>query len=288
MNSYRYVKCGLLTNEIYFPPKKIIYAFDFDNTLINNRYHRHYKIHNKLCDLYHSDANIGIIIITNQLWISTGKCTETEITNKINKFISNFNFPIKVYISTRDNYYRKPSSFIWNYFLKYDNSGIKVNNSKCIYVGDAAGRDGDFSDTDIKFAINAGINFINERAFFDTIYILNPNQHLRETYVFSKPELPNIEDNVQYLIILVGKPASGKSSFAYNSYLKYPNIIKIINLDTLKTQVKCLNETIKGIKNGQSVIIDNTNPDINTRKRYIDIVSKNNPNVRIGLTWERG
>lgn len=55
---------------------------------------------------------------------------------------------------------------------------------------------------------------------------------------------------------MAGFPGSGKSTFAeqYKGYV-------IVNRDTLKTWQKCVEVAKKALKEGKSVIVDNTNPD---------------------------
>lgn len=54
---------------------------------------------------------------------------------------------------------------MWEYFTNNLNDGIKVSLKDSFYCGDAAGRPKtalrpkDFSDTDLKFALNVGIDF---------------------------------------------------------------------------------------------------------------------------------
>lgn len=58
---------------------------------------------------------------------------------------------------------RKPNVGMWE-ALKKDFSMDSFE--KCFFVGDAAGRKGDFSDSDKKFAENAGLRFLTPEEFF--------------------------------------------------------------------------------------------------------------------------
>ncbi|KAJ8325045.1 DNA kinase/phosphatase Pnk1 [Batrachochytrium dendrobatidis] len=81
------------------------------------------------------------------------------------------------------------------------------------------------------------------------------------------PEMnPPFQSSVN-LIICVGSPASGKSSFV-TTYLT-PLGITHINQDTLGTKNKCLKVLSEAIGSGKSVVVDNTNPDKTTRKAFI-------------------
>ena len=53
-----------------------------------------------------------------------------------------------------------------------------------------------------------------------------------------------------------------------------------INQDTLKTIKQCLKETIIAIESGRSCVIDKTNPDINTRRLFIDLAIERGVKVR--------
>jgi len=70
---------------------------------------------------------------------------------------------------------------------------------------------------------------------------------------------------------MVGCPASGKSYFATNKLFCHDHM-KIINRDTLGSWQKCIAKTTKYLSNGSvSVVIDNTNPDVESRKQFIDV-----------------
>lgn len=70
---------------------------------------------------------------------------------------------------------------------------------------------------------------------------------------------------------MVGSPGSGKSYFASNQ-LGCHGHMKIINRDTLGSWQKCVAMAKDYlIKRNEGVVIDNTNPDIESRKRFIDV-----------------
>ena len=75
-------------------------------------------------------------------------------------------------MSTHLDRYRKPSYYFWQLFL--DHSKIPVDYELSFYSGDCAGRkynpttkQPDLKDTDIKFAINAGLKFITPEELFE-------------------------------------------------------------------------------------------------------------------------
>jgi len=74
------------------------------------------------------------------------------------------------------------------------------------------------------------------------------------------------------MIVFVGYPASGKSTFA-KKYL-VPAGYEHINRDTLVTQSKCLQLTRSALKEGKSVVVDNTNPSEDSRASYVSIAKE--------------
>lgn len=85
------------------------------------------------------------------------------------------------------------------------------------------------------------------------------------------------------MIIMVGSPGSGKSYFASN-ILACHGRMKIISRDTLGTWQKCVSEAKEYLnKYTVGVVIDNTNPDVESRKRFIDIAKSMNIPCRVLL-----
>ena len=86
----------------------------------------------------------------------------------------------------------------------------------------------------------------------------------------------NYKSDKQEIIMFVGAPGSGKSTFWQNHLSDYVRV----NNYLLKTKEKCLEACIEAINNGQSVVIDNTNPDKDTRAMYTNIAKEHNVPIR--------
>jgi bifunctional polynucleotide phosphatase/kinase len=84
----------------------------------------------------------------------------------------------------------------------------------------------------------------------------------------SESEIIVQENEVQEIVLLIGPPSSGKSTFCASYFPNYT----LVNMDTLKTKAKCLKATREAIAQGKSVIIDNTNPSKKSRAEYISII----------------
>ena len=74
---------------------------------------------------------------------------------------------------------------------------------------------------------------------------------------------------IEQVIVLVGYPGSGKSHFSsqHAAQSKYD----VINRDLVGSWQKCVALMERSLDKGQSVLIDNTNPDRESRSRFLKI-----------------
>lgn len=138
----------------------------------------------------------------------------------------------------------------------------------------------DHSCADRLFAMNLNLSFyVPEEHFLNekdrskvwTRPVFNPKS-ISDTIPLLEPTHAKLTLDTQEIILLVGYPASGKS-FLCHKYLK-PAGYEIINRDTLNSQQKCLAAINDAASKGKSCVIDNTNPDPTSRKRYIEEAKK--------------
>ena len=166
---------------------KKIACFDLDGTLINVKSGSQFakdatdwRLFNKnvptVLKKFHSEG-YKIAIFTNQGGIKSalgGKTAET-VRGKVSAFLDHIGVPAIVFAATKkDEEFRKPKPGMWNLLVRSHNGDIAPDLSQCFYAGDAAGRDGDFIDTDtgkparadIDFAVNAGLPFKTPEELF--------------------------------------------------------------------------------------------------------------------------
>jgi len=80
------------------------------------------------------------------------------------------------------------------------------------------------------------------------------------------------------MVILVGLPSSGKSTFTLKHFV--PNGYVRINRDTMGTMAVCKKKCKEAFEEGKSVIVDNTNPSKKSRQEFISIAKQYNVQLR--------
>ncbi|VDD88358.1 unnamed protein product [Enterobius vermicularis] len=232
-----------------------------------------YPVIPQILEQYHSDG-FKVVVFTNQkgIQVSFSKLFYTSLFS--------WKVPVAVFISLGTVMYRKPCTGMWDYLESTENGDIKIDRSQSVYVGDAAGRVAtkvdkkkDFSAADRLFALNLGVPFFTPEQFFlkkqiEEHYILpafNPA-------VFMETKKERFEPGRVYsseVIVFVGLPGCGKTKLANELAEKHD--YATVNRDSMKTWQKCVEATKVYLKRGKSVIVDNTNCDMISRKRYIDL-----------------
>ncbi|XP_077115839.1 bifunctional polynucleotide phosphatase/kinase [Ranitomeya variabilis] len=293
----------LVFNKKGVQPSSKIIGFDIDGTIITTKSGKVFptspddwrilypEIPKKLKALL-SDG-YKIIFITNQMGISRGKLRPEVFKAKAEAILDELGIPVQIFVATGMGIYRKPATGMWDFLCEKANDGIKVKKEDCIYVGDAAGRPAnwapdrkkkDFSCSDRLFAVNIGINFYTPEEFFlgwkkaafqlPTFdpKALDPNGPPYE------PASSSLVSSSVEVVVTVGFPAAGKSTFIKENLV--PKGYVYANRDTLGTWQKCVAACEEALKSKKSIVIDNTNPDLESRSRYINCAKKAGVPVR--------
>jgi len=204
--------------------------------------------------------------------------------------------PCQFFIATGQTLYRKPRIGMWRTLEQKFNDGIAIDMNLSFYVGDAAGRPEnkimkikkDHSSADRFFTMSLGLSFYTPEEHFlnsknqpkGSKPSFNP-QSIKDNISLLEPDGTKLTSDEQEIILLVGYPGSGKSYFA-QEYLK-PAGYEIINRDTLNSAQKCIAAINGVVQRNKSCVIDNTNPDPASRKRYIDEAQKHKIPIRCFL-----
>jgi bifunctional polynucleotide phosphatase/kinase len=285
-------------------------SFDLDDTLIFRPNHRQADQKWKLIDPELPDKiaelvlnKYLIVVFTNQAGMSVTKNFnkkkwKKEINNLANVLFTKTKekYYFAVYAAKKYDLYRKPNIGLWDQ-MKIDlEEMFNVNkvriSKKSFYCGDAAGRTmpsyykklnypssktGDFSDTDRKFALNIGINFLTPE---DLLLENSPEIPYKLSGIDPKKYLQEIENNPEYnfeprkkeMIIMIASQGSGKTEFVKKYIL--PHKYVHISMDICKNKNKCIKKTKEAMDNDKSVVIDNTNPDILSRMLYTSLAKE--------------
>ncbi|KAJ3204241.1 hypothetical protein HK099_001225 [Clydaea vesicula] len=285
--------------------KTKIAAFDLDHTLTKTK--GKHVFHKNADDWEFLYSNVPfklkklveegheIVLFSNQTGLEKdGKETSKMkvFKDKVEKVAMALGVDFVIFASLGYGKYRKPlPGMFYEYQELFYNNPEPVDTTNSFFVGDAAGRSygeikgkakKDFSDTDLKFALNLNMCFKTPEQFFlnknfgkDTIvkeiFDFDPKQLvLDEKPLFLPSNTPLFSDqDILELVIFTGFPGSGKSNF-FKKYFESRGYFHC-NQDELKSKSKCLQECKRVLSLKQSCVVDNTNPEESTRKQYISI-----------------
>ena len=261
--------------------------FDYDNCLV-------YKFtSNPLPSVINTlrhiarDRGTDIVIISNQKGISVGKTTHVDVRRRFQEFSDRLNdglpydevIRLSIIYSTATDIYRKPHTGMFTLWKEIVGGQYRYTDVQ--YSGDAAGRlksgsgtgirKKDFSNSDLLFAMNCGLPFVIPEEIF-RYGNSPPLPTFRETKwpVRQIMPPPPVSDG-PIVVILVGPQGIGKSTFAQK--WSEDTGMRVISQDILRRKKKVYSEFLKEMKaiDGKGVIIDNTNKDDVSRRRFVDV-----------------
>lgn len=185
--------------------------------------------------------------------ILTDQSKEWKIT-MIKNVIKQLKIPFTVIVGVDKNMQKPNPALFQSEIMNFD-------KDTSFYVGDAAGREGEWSDKDKVFANKIGMKFYTPEEIFPMEYKPFPD--------ISIPKHNEV-------IIMIGSPGSGKSTFIQQQLV--PKGYYIVDGDTLKLPHKMLDDASKHLD--QSIVFDATNGTKERRKYYIDFAKEHQLPVR--------
>lgn len=280
-----------INNDIVY---KKLYLFDLDNTIIKTASGKKFPqnkndwefINNQVVstiqELASKESNL-IGIVSNQGGLKNEQETNDWIY-KLNKINEKLNNNIKfIFAALNHDRYRKPMLGSYHYIETQIPSIKNILKKNIYYIGDACGRENDFSDTDYKYAINGGFKFKTPEMLFLKEKSASCSIDYPKINYYTEQEQLNILNNIsnlisnknKVLIMCIGYPGSGKS-FIRNQILKSNPKFVYTNNDDIKDKInnKQLVKNNNKITEHNFIINDNTNTCINKRneelKKYDD------------------
>lgn len=291
-------------------------AFDFDDTLITTKSGFKFSTGSADWKWWHATVparlreleaeGYAIVILSNQAGISlhidskapkNGTKSLSNFKGKVAAVFKSLELPMSIYAATERDIYRKPRTGMWEQLLM--DYGLTdqgdIDHESSFFIGDAGGRaedkaagmKKDHSCSDRDLAANIGISYRSPEEFFllqpakPFTRPFDPAQYL-ETQLDSQTEdtpLLFSKKNDLDLVIFCGSPGAGKSTFYWN-HMQPLGYIRV-NQDILKTRDKCMKAATQCLEDGESVVVDNTNADIETRAGWIALARRMKVPVRL-------
>jgi bifunctional polynucleotide phosphatase/kinase len=218
-----------------------------------------------------------VIIVTNQLGAAYGCPREALLRERIDQVLTAAGVLESAFVlaATADDEYRKPRVGMWSFLVSRVLGGIQPQMRGSVFVGDAAGRPGDHADTDRKFAINVGLCFETPEEFFmceePKWYELSGWEPTLTVLGSSRDELEALTAGVDGpdLVMLVGRPASGKSTLC-ESIFEPAGYVRVCQ-DVEGTLPRCLVKAKALLQQGLSIVVDATNGSREARARWLGL-----------------
>ena len=193
-----------------------------------------------------SENKAIFVLFSNQLNLNSKiverAAFETKIDSVISKLGLSSKCPVICLFATARDEFRKPCKGMWNILKEdfLDKYGCEIDMSGSFFVGDAAGRitswkpgrSADWSSVDRKFALNVGLKFYTPEEFFlnepfsDAFDLGRDPKSIKIQYVNNFNIEEEFANSDCVMIMAVGSPASGKSTF-YRKHLKQKNFVHV-------------------------------------------------------------
>lgn len=193
--------------------------------------------------------------------------------------------------------YRKPNDGMWEIFLSVLNiTEEDVDREESFYCGDDAGRIKDANSDDMLFAMKLKLKFFTPQMWFyddpinfkvisglrvDKKYSYEPKYGNKIEALIKKFEgLPRKEGEEQDVIVLMGPPGAGKSTFYRQYLIDYVRLEK----DHMKgSDEKAYAMFTQYLMRGKNIVVDARNEKASTRKEFWKIIKSTGKKVSLRL-----
>ncbi len=237
-----------------------------------------------------SDPDCLILFISNQKGVGIPNkkyLSVKEFKEKINDIHKALGVNFIFIASLQDDIYRKPRVGSIDFLIEKES--IKIDIGKSFYVGDMAGRPGDKTDSDIKFAKNLQVQFYTPEEFFLGD---NPNLNYKLSgYLLdnnSKNTKINLKSEPYKMVVVSGYPGSGKSHLA-QKIMNSPGAkpFELFSRDLF--QSKFHKKLSEAMELGNPVIVEGLYPTNQSRQELISLAEKHHYNtvyIHVKTTYE--
>ncbi|KAI2470179.1 polynucleotide kinase 3 phosphatase-domain-containing protein [Annulohypoxylon bovei var. microspora] len=241
----------------------------------------HEQVPIKLGKLHREGHQIVIVSNQGRLTKNGKEAPEAQLfKRKMELVMKELGIPTIVMVACANDICRKPRVGMWSLLGGLLRS-TNIVASQSFVVGDAAGREKDYSDIDRHFAMNLGIGFYTP----ETLFIDEPPEELGHKFDPSwnlsgsrRNEHPIIDIRDPWppsrIIMLVGLPGAGKTTYYHHSLMDsgYHRVAPAAWSD----QGTCIDDVHKLLAEGKSFFatLDDINIDAKSRKEWLAVAQE--------------
>lgn len=307
------------------PSPRRVCAFDLDGTLIRVASGAKFArtpgdwafLSPRVLPKLHSDHAAGalLVVFSNQAGLARGNVKLDFIHERFEAIAAKIGVPVAFFAAGGKDKFRKPALGMWDALLEKVCGEVDMETS--VFCGDAAGREKrpgatkDFSDSDRKFALNAGLRFATPEEYFDggegvdglpvkgydaryvevrvgaaesadvLRRIVTPASIVKRLLMHSESmSKGEKQKKVQTMVILCGSPASGKTTFAERHLV--PRGFAVVGSDLQPLTPAKYGKLLVGyLGDGRSVVVDMTMRNKKARSVYVEKARKACPDIYI-------
>ncbi|XP_061431949.1 bifunctional polynucleotide phosphatase/kinase-like [Lethenteron reissneri] len=206
--------------------------------------------------------------------IARGKLRADEFQAKVESIIVTLGLPVQVFVASGPGLIRKPMLGMWHHLIQKANDGIEVDIGKSLYVGDAAGRPANWAPGKKKTspaAIACLLSTWDSRSTLRRRSSWDGRRHPTASPLCSSRPRPRFATRSRRWWWRWDSPQLGSRRSSKSTWSKG---YSYVNRDTLGNWQKCVAACEEALRGGHGVVVDNTNLEVDARKRYVDCARK--------------